>query len=176
MTEAGSERGWPLSGEYRVDLFSQQEAVRAEDVVAMWTGEGALPAEEARRRVGEILVVATDRQRQPVGVSTTQLRRHQQLRAELWHSRVFVASAHRQSHLAVALAMAGRDHLVERFREGTDRRGIGVIFNVESELLKRSLPQADWPRTHFLFIAENARGDHVRVYYFPGALAPEPDQ
>jgi hypothetical protein len=26
--------------------------------------------------------------------------------------------------------------------------------------------------TDFTFIVENQRGDHVRVHYFPGALAP----
>jgi hypothetical protein len=56
-----------------------------------------------------------------------------------------------------------------------DRRGIGIVFEVESEPLKRLFPQAVWPRTQFVFIGETANGSHVRVCYFPGALAPEPD-
>jgi hypothetical protein len=29
--------------------------------------------------------------------------------------------------------------------------------------------------TDFLFIGENSRGDHVRVHYFPGVAAPDPE-
>ena len=34
--------------------------------------------------------------------------------------------------------------------------------------------QAKWMPTEFTFIGENAKGDHVRVHYFPGARAPLP--
>jgi hypothetical protein len=30
--------------------------------------------------------------------------------------------------------------------------------------------------TDFWYIGGNERGDHVRVHYFPGALAPAPSQ
>ena len=159
---------------YRVDVFAEQTRVSAQDVIALWTAEEALDQAEAERRVGEILVIATDPDGRPVGISTSYLRRHPQLRAELWHTRVFVAAAHRQSGLAIELARTARDHLCARFAGG-DRRGIGVLFEVESEILKRFIPQAVWPHTKFVFIGENARGDHVRVFYFPGAPAPEPD-
>lgn len=159
---------------YQIELFAQQDSVSAQDVVELWTSESALSRGEAERRVSELLVVATDSSRRPVGVSTTYLYRSEQLQADLWHTRVFVAAAHRQSGLAIELARQARDHLVERFSTGTDRRGIGVLFEVESEILKRFIPQAVWPHTQFVFIGENTRGDHLRVYYFPGALAPGP--
>jgi hypothetical protein len=163
------------ASEYRVDVFAEQNAVTAQDVIELWLAEGVLDQAEAGRRADEILVVASDRDGRPVGVSTTFLARHHQLRAELWHTRVFVAAAHRQSRLAVELARTARDHLCERSASGHDSRGIGVLFEVESEILKRFIPQAIWPRTQFVFIGENPRGDHIRVFYFPGALAPEPD-
>jgi hypothetical protein len=40
--------------------------------------------------------------------------------------------------------------------------------------LKRTIPQAVGP-LQAMFIGENERGSHVRVHYFPGALAPEPE-
>jgi hypothetical protein len=164
-----------VPGGYQVQAFAEQTAVSAEDVVELWTREGVLRPERAVQRTDEILLIASDSAGDPVGVCTTYLAPHDQLRTELWHTRLFVAAAHRQSHLAVALALIARDTLAQRFVEG-DRRGIGIIFNVESELLKRPLPQADWPRTRFVFIGQNEHGDHVRVFYFPGALAPEPAQ
>ncbi len=175
MTTPSRDPRRQLAGGYRIDLFADQDAVSGADVVKLWEREGGLSSTEAERRVAEILLVATDRQRQLVGVSTAYLRLNDQLRAVLWYVRVFVSPAHRQLELARSLALTGRDHLVQRFVSGEDRRGIGIIYEVESEVLRRHLPQARWPQTHFMFIGENDRGYHVRVYYFPGATAPDPD-
>jgi hypothetical protein len=58
--------------------------------------------------------------------------------------------------------------------EGPDRRGIGIIYVVENEGLKRYAHHARWPELHFTFIGENDAGHHVYVHYFLGAPAPEP--
>ena len=160
---------------YRVELFAEQNRVDKADVIKLWIRDAALDPNEAERRAAEILAVATDGQGDLAAVSTTYLQHNDQLRCELWHTRVFVAAAHRQSGLAIELAHTARDHLTERFVSGADRRSIGVLFEIESPILKRFFPDAIWARTRFVFIGENARGDHVRVFYFPGALAPEPD-
>jgi hypothetical protein len=44
------------------------------------------------------------------------------------------------------------------------------IYEVENEGLKRHFDDA--LPTDFTFLGENQRGDHVRVHYLPGALAP----
>jgi hypothetical protein len=167
---------WQLAGGYRIAVFAGQNQVGAADVIALWTREAGLSPTEAGRRADEVLLVATDAAGSLAGVCTAYLARNGQLRAELWHFRAFVARAHRQSNIAVALAVSARDLLVERFVSGEDRRGIGILFEVENEGLKRHFPQARWLPTDFLFIGENARGAHVRVHYFPGAAAPEPPQ
>jgi Acetyltransferase (GNAT) family len=165
-----------LPSHYRINLFTEQHVVTAADVVALWGREGGLSVAEAQRRVAELLLVATERDGELVGVCTVYLRHNIQLRTPMWHLRVFVAAAHRRSELATSLALAARDHLSRRFAGGQDRRAIGLISEVQSEVLKRYRRQAVWPSTGFVFIGENARGDHVRVHYFPGALSPEPDQ
>jgi hypothetical protein len=161
---------------YRIEPFAEQERVTGDDAVAFWTREGALAAPEAQRRVAEILLVASDEAGRPVGVSTTVMRRIDQLRADLWYTRVFVGAAHRRSHVALGLALAARDRLARRFASGEDRRAIGIVFEVESEILKRFFPQAIWPRTQFAFVGETSTGSHVRVFYFPGAQAPTAEQ
>ncbi len=166
---------WELAEGYRIELFAEQDQVTPEGAVALWTAEGVLAPEEAQRRVGEILLVATDRQGSLAGMSTTYLQFNEQLRAEMWYYRTFVARAHRQSNVAVGIALAGRDHLVRRYANGEDTRGLGIIYEVENEGLKRHFPEAQWLPTDFLFIGENRRGAHVRVHYFPGAVAPDPD-
>jgi hypothetical protein len=171
---SGSDPRWQLSEGYRLDLFDEQNTVSAEDVVALWVGEGAIEPAEAHRRVAEILLVATDSSNRLAGVSTAYLQRTPQLRAELWYIRAFVPAVHRQSNVAVQLALRARDHLQHRYLSGRDPRGIGSIFEVENEGLQRAFPEALWLPTDFLFIGENEDGDHVRVRYFPGAPAPEP--
>lgn len=145
-------------------------------MIELWTREAEVDQAEAERRAAELLLVASTEDRSLAGVSTSYLQRNEQLRAELWHTRVYVSEPHRQSGLAIELALAARDHLCERFATGEDPRGIGILFEVQSDVLKRFIPQAIWPHTKFVFIGEDARGDHIRVYYFPGALAPEPDE
>lgn len=169
-----AERGWPLEDGYRVDLFARQELVRGPDIVELWVTEAGLPADEAHRRLNEVLLVATHEGRGPVAVTTAYLRHDARLRMDLWHYRAFVAPAHRLSVLAITMAAIGRDVLRDRFVSGEDLRGAGVIFEVENPGLQRAHNQAIWPRLDFVFIGENARGDHVRLHPFPGALAPPP--
>jgi hypothetical protein len=158
----------------RIHLFAEQHVVTEQDVLDLWATQGGLSAEEARRRLDELLLVATAPDGELAGIATTFLKRHDQLRAELWHYRTLVAESHRQSNVALAMALAARDHLVQRFLSGEDERGIGIVFEIENDILKRFEPRAVWPRTGFVFVGENARGAHIRVHYFPGALAPEP--
>lgn len=157
---------------YRIEPFDGQDAVSAEDVMALWMRETGMPAEEARGRSDELVVVAIDPGGRPAGVSTAYLERYEQLRTELWHARVFVAAAHRGGKLAVALAQGVRDTLTQRWNDG-DRRGAGVLFEVQHAGLK-TLDLAVWRRTGFTFVGETPFGDPVRVVWFPGAEAPEP--
>ena len=101
------------------------------------------------------------------------LRRNEQLHLDLWHYRAFVSSAHRMTNVAVNLAVSGRDLPQERFVSGQDVRGQGIVYVVENEGLK-CINQALWIPAGVTFIGVNAKDDHIRVRYFPGALAPEP--
>jgi hypothetical protein len=166
---------WRLEAGYRVEAFAEQDTVAAQDVIDFWTREGALDPEEAQRRVSEVVVIATDAEGRPAGVGTAFLRRNEQLRAELWYYRTFVGAEHRRSNVGVTLALTSRDHLERRFLSGEDTRAIGIIYEIENQGLRRVFPQARWPTVKFQFIGENEQGWHVRVYYFPGALAPEPE-
>jgi hypothetical protein len=159
---------------HRITFYAEQDQVTPRNVIELWTGEAGLDLEEAERRVAEVLLVATDAGGNLAAICTTYLQRNEQLRADMWYLRVFVAASHRRSGLALELALVARDHLSARFTSGEDRSAPGIIFEIESPILKRHFPDAVWPRTQFTFIGETSHGHHVRVYYFPGALAPEP--
>jgi hypothetical protein len=163
---------WASESGYRIVPFADQDAATPDDVVALWASEGVLPEAEARRRVDEVMLVAIDDQDRVAGVTTRYLRHHEQLRMDLWHIRAFTAATHRKSAIATALAVRGREYLEEAFVSGRDTRAGGLIYEVESELLKRIFPNAIWKPADVLYIGDNDKGAHVRVHYFAGALAP----
>ena len=164
-----------LAPGYRIARLAGHGFVSERDVIELWLREGGLSAEEAERRVGEVLLVATDPSGRLAGICTVYLRRNEQLRADMWHYRVFVASAHRRGNIMMALGPITRDYLERRFVRGEDRRGIGMVMEVENKALELHFPQAWWYMSDFTFIGESAVGAHVRVHYFLGAMAPEPD-
>jgi hypothetical protein len=156
---------------YRIDVFDEQDDVSADAVLELWTREGAMPPEEARRRVGELLLVATHGG-ELVAVATAYVQRHAQLGMDLWYLRVFVAEAHRFTRVGWTMMMIARDHLQRRFMGGQDTRAAGIVLELENEGVMHRFDEAIWLPADFSFIGENARGDHVRVHYFPGATVP----
>ena len=166
-----TEPAFTLGQGYRIEPYDGQEAIGDDALIAMWINAGALSAEEASRRVGEVVLVATF-EGALAGVATAYLATHRQLCMPLWHGRVFVAREHRRGGLAIGLAAGTLDLLRDRFVSGADTRAAGMVFEVESEILQRYLPLARWRRTGFTFVGLNPLGAHVRVVYFPGALAP----
>jgi hypothetical protein len=171
-SEAGDDS---LAPGYRIVPLAETDAVGTEEILELWSREGAVPdPREAQRRVHEVVLVGLGPGDQLAGLSTAYLQRNAQLGMDLWYYRAFVAGAHRHSSLAVQLAVRGRDLLEERFSNGEDIRAAGIAYEVENEGLKLYFNRALWMPTDFTFIGENERGDHVRVHYFPGARAPIP--
>ena len=164
----------PLADGYRVLDVGESGTVGLDDVVAFWEREGALGGVEARRRASEVLVVATGPDGGVVGVVTAYVQRSERLRMDLWHYRLFVAADHRRSNVARHLVERANDLLEQRFVTGEDTRASGVAVEIENDELKRLRNEAVQPRTGSIFIGENDRGDHLRVRYFPGVLAPAP--
>lgn len=164
--------GWTPPS-YRIEPFHEQTSITTEEIVALWTSEAGLSPAEAERRLSELLLVGIAPDGSVAGISTSYLAPNPQLQADLWYYRTFVPDAHRKSNMAVALIVASRDRLVERFTTGRDRRGLGLIFELENEGLKRHFPKGHWYESDFLFIGHNAHGAHVRVHYFPGVAAPD---
>ncbi len=162
-----------LDDRYRIVHIAEAESVGEADVLAFWQRERAMAAGVARQRVGQVGFVGLDEREGLVAVSTLYLQRSPRLGMKLWHYRAFVAGAHRSSTLGEHLTLATTSHLEERFVSGRDRRGAGMLMEVENPMLK-ARNEAIWPRVFFAFIGEDARGHHIRVRYFPGALVEAP--
>lgn len=171
--DPSGDRG-PARDGYRIELLSESQTVRPDDVIALWVDEGVVPEEEANRRIHEVLMVGVHETRGVAAVSSAFLQRNAQLRMDFWYYRAFTASAHRSSNVANAMWSRAVEHLTERHRSGVDRRSSGVVVEVENAELRRQFTVATNPPGPMVFIGENERGAHVRVLFFPGATVPTP--
>ena len=145
-----------------------------EDVIALWEHEGVLPGPLARQRLQQVQLVAIAGESEVAGVSTAYLEHSPELHMDFWYYRTFVGSAHRHTNVARHLISTNRDLLESSFVSGEDTRAKGMIFELEHEGMRRHLNTALWAHSRFVFIGQNQRGWHVRVYYFPGARVPLP--
>ena len=168
-----AERSWDLESGPRI-APPAEHGLADRDIVDFWLREEAMPLPVAEQRVSQVHLVAAEEDGAIAGVSSAYLERSEQLRMPMWHYRAFVGEAYRRTAVAVRLAVTGRQVLSERFVSGADQRAPGIIYEVENADLRRMFPEARWLPTDFWFIGENAYGDHVRVHWFPGALAPGP--
>jgi hypothetical protein len=159
----------PLAAGYRVVPFAGD----VDAALGLWAREGVMDAEEAARRVHEVVCVGLGPADELVALSTAYLRRSRQLGMTLWYSRVFVAADHRMANLAFRLALEVRDHFRERWVSGEDTRAAGMMFEVHNRALRGHLVNATW-RSDYTFVGTTREGDHMRVHYFPGAQAPLP--
>jgi len=163
-----------LDPRYRIVPFSEADEIDEDAIIAFWEREGAVTGQEARQRVGEAVLVALEEGGGVVGLSTAFNGVHPQLRINMWNYRTYVAREHRLSSIAYFLLIRTRDYLEERFVSGVETSAQGLIFELENEGLKKH-NEAVWPYdSWFTFIGENARGAHLRVYYFQGARVAVP--
>jgi hypothetical protein len=142
------------------------------EIIDFWLDHGALTScEEAEERAEQVFCLGRDRESGKIeGVGSVFEKFNQRLENSFYYYRSFVAPAYRRSLMATGLILHTRDHLEDAFTKGQQRENIGMIVEVENEFLKQHRNQAVWPYSKFVYIGKNGRGDHVRVYYFDGAL------
>jgi len=141
-----------------------------EEIIAFWLSNAALPSRDAaEQRVTQVAYIARTPSGQIAAVTTVYLQLNEQLRNHFYYVRVFVADSARRSHVAEALVRKVQSHFGSLYQEGVLSPAIGLFMEVENAALKKFRNQAVWPSTHFVYIGDNARGDHQRVYYFDGA-------
>ena len=142
----------------------------AEEITTFWMNNKALPSQKATMsRAGQVAYVARSSSGQIIAVTTAYPQYNEQLNNHFYYIRAFVADTSRRSHLGVELLRKVRSLFESLYREGVISPAIGLFMEVENPLLKQARNEAVWPTTGFVYIGDNAKGDHQRVYYFDGA-------
>ncbi|GJL82179.1 MAG: hypothetical protein DHS20C01_18130 [marine bacterium B5-7] len=150
---------WPSApGEFR------------DEIVNFWLKHGALPQkDQADARLSEVAMLALDSSGAIAAASSIFSHHYPPLGHAFYFFRCFVHPDHRRAGLAVRLINEVYDHLDIRFKKGSDPSIIGMIAAAENPMFNREHNEAIWPRSGFVFVGYNARGQQVRVRYFSGA-------
>jgi hypothetical protein len=161
-----------LSNEYYLEnVWGVKTPEVQTTIIDFWLRTGALlTREEAIKRAGQVIFVGrTKAHEQIVAVSSVYVQLNQSLGHPFYYFRCFVEETHRRASLALHLLQATRDELNARFVAGENPQVLGMVLEVQNEALQKFRTEAVWPRTSFVYIGRNPRGDHVRVSYFDGA-------
>ncbi|MCP4426250.1 MAG: hypothetical protein GY803_17300 [Chloroflexi bacterium] len=139
------------------------------EIIQFWLEHGALVArQQAGERVDQVIFVVRDQSDQIVAVNTAYQQYNQQLRNHFYYYRAFVSEPHRQSDLAAQLTLTACDYFNQQFLAGRNPQLIGVFTVIESAILRKHGTQAVWRNT-LIYIGQDSRGNHLRVFYFDGA-------
>ncbi len=162
---------YELKREYAIETLADSPASE-DDVIELWMTQAGLDEEEARRRLPEVVRVATDAEGELCGISTAYVMVSPQLGLPMWHIRAFVADEHRAGNLASNLLLAVRLYAIDEFQSGRRPDVPGAVVEVENMMIEQRFPQAIWPYNEFVFIGVTPTGAHLRVFWFDGARVP----
>ena len=172
MAARDLQSSYQADARFRIEPLAESDSVSADDVLALWKREGVVADDAAQRRIDQVHLVAVADDDELAGVCTNYLERSQRLPMDMWTYRTFVATPHRQSMLAAQMFLQNLELLEQRFVSGEDTRAQGLFFELQNDMMMRSLNTAVWPLTGTTFIGENPIGAHIRVRYFTGARIP----
>jgi hypothetical protein len=165
---------YPLPEGYQVHELGRTDVVTADEILDLWMREDVVVGEEAERRVHEVVVVCTGPGGDVAGLASAYLVRNEQLRGDFYALRVYVATPHRRTHVMWHVMMIAKAVLERRFQSGEDTRALGVVVEMENEMLRRSYPQAEIPYTGRWFVRRRRDDTVVSVMFFAGAEVPVP--
>lgn len=155
---------------YRLEVVRDQLDGEFMQLVAEFLQrEGALKnPDQAQLRATQTVAVAYDGQGNLAAVHSAERRYLPQLLNEFWAISVFVGKQHRRFHLARHLNLVGKEYLLRQYAAGNDPMVVGLYMRMQSPRLKPADQRAVAYYSGYYFVGRNARGDNLRIFYFPG--------
>jgi hypothetical protein len=152
-----------------VEHWQKDDVDDGEAVLEFWRRENAISDEaSAKKRLGEIVLLARDENGVVAGVSTAVKISMPRLGQPTYYFRCFIGKQWRKSRLVLHLLRRTCD-VLENYARSHDFPCIGVILEMENARFGQALQRAWWPSTGFVFIGKSQRGLDLRVKYFRGA-------
>ena len=140
-----------------------------DEVKAFWQDLKVMPAGVSIDERAKQLVFMAKVDGKVIGVSTAERLQINRLNGKyLYSMRMLSHPKHRYPGFDSKICLLTRDRLQEEFVAGkTDC--IGMITVVQQPEMQAGRSEAIWPVSKLMFMGLGPQGQHVRVYYFPGA-------
>ncbi|KPA09133.1 hypothetical protein MHK_010664 [Candidatus Magnetomorum sp. HK-1] len=139
-------------------------------VILFWENNSVpLTQNEAETRSQEIVFIAKNLKDDIIAVCSVKRIFIKNMNNYFYYFRTMVDPLYRRLGIAVRFTLETRNFFNQQFIDGKDRSCIGMYIVAESELLNLNIRQAVWPRTGFVFVGFNQKGQQMRVFYFQGA-------
>jgi GNAT superfamily N-acetyltransferase len=153
-----------------IDVWQQATEQDQQDARVLWIEQGAITDEAAiKERLPQLCVLARDANDKLLAITTAYEHHSQRLGNDFYAMRMFVGEDARRMQIGFHLLHKLIQALEARFVTGQQTRCIGVLFELENQAVQKARPQAIWPTTGFVYVGNNAKGDHIRVRYFKDA-------
>ena len=157
-----------------LNVWKSKTPELAQEIVEFWLEEKAISSKQAaRKRLPQVVHIAKNSSGKIAGLCSIFEQYSARLDNYFYFYRTFIAPPARRSRVAEELLVKTTEFLESRFVDRATTRCIGVMLQIESQILKVNRNQAVWssPDSHinFVYIGKNRKGDHQRVYYFKDA-------
>jgi hypothetical protein len=157
------------------DIWQKITPELAQEIIAFWTEEKALPkVEKPEDRAQQAVIAMRDEQGKIAAVSTAVNRVSPRLRQPLYYYRTFCAEKYRGKNTSIPMMKASQQALLDYNLKLAKPESIGILIEIENNLIASHYNEAFWPPTGFSFIGYSQRGLVLRAYYFPGFLLMKP--
>ena len=151
------------------DVWHKVDDALAEDILAFWRAEAALPAgEDGSVRVKQAVTVMRDADGAIAAISTVIIKRIPRLQQPLYYYRTFCAERHRGRRTMLDMLGHSHDTLRAFCAAQETPEAIGMLIELESPMLSGRYDEAQNTETGFCFIGKSQRGNNLFVRYFPG--------
>ena len=159
-------------GGYEIEnVWKQVSEDLKNEIIRFWEGNNALPTgEDPEERAGQVVFVVRNLQREIIALNTAVKVFARRFKNDFYYYRTMTDPKFREVGIGIDLLIRTRDFFERLHKEEKSESCIGILLNLENEMLAARFREAVWPRTKFIFMGYNPKGQQVRVYYFEGAV------
>jgi hypothetical protein len=153
-----------------VQTWKQITPELRQEVMDFWLSEGALgDPESAAKRADQVLCVGRDGDGAIWAVGTAYLGVLSTLGQPTYFCRAFIAARRRGQRAMMPFFRAMRDMLEAYNRSLPKPEAIGILLELQNEMLSKRYRLAYEPEADAYFIGYSPRGNQLRLVYFEGA-------
>jgi hypothetical protein len=157
------------------DIWQKITPELAQEIIAFWAEEKALPKDsKPEARAQQAVIAMRDEQGKLCAVSTAVVRVIPRLRQPMYYYRTFCAEKCRNNSTSIPMMKASQQALLDYNLKLEKPESIGVLIEIENNMIATHYNEAYWWQTGFSFIGYSQRGLILRAYYFPGFVLMKP--